>query len=100
MKRVQAGKLTTATVEHRAAQLTLKLVREHGGEAIADTQWSILTDAGDMVRESVAAFASVVLAEGNYTAIAKNKDRIFQRDFEVVAGRNQDVEVLVSDEMN
>ena len=98
--RVQAGKLTTATVEHRAAQLTLKLVREHGGEAIADTQWSILTDAGDMVRESVAAFASVVLAEGNYTAIAKNKDRIFQRDFEVVAGRNQDVEVLVSDEVN
>lgn len=96
--RVQAGKLTTATVEHRAAQLTLKLVRERGGEAIADTQWSILTDTGDLVGESVAAFAQLVLAEGNYIAIAKNKERIFERNFTVVAGRNQDVEVLPSDE--
>ncbi len=94
---VEAGKLTTATVEHRAAQLTLKLVRERGGEAIADTRWSILTESGDVVGESVAAFASVVLAEGNYTAIAKNKERIFQRDFTVVAGRNHDVEVLAAE---
>lgn len=92
--RVEAAKLTEATVEHRAAQLTMKLVREHGGEAIADTAWSIIGDSGDVVEESVGAFASMVLAEGRYTAIAKNRDRIYQLDFEVVAGRNQDVEVL------
>ncbi len=95
--RVEAGKLTEAVVEHRAAQLTMKLVREPGGEAIADTQWSILTESGDMVRESVGAFASMVLAEGTYTINAKNRDRNYQRDFEVVAGRNQDVEVLTSE---
>ena len=39
--RVEAGKLTEATVEHQAAELTMKLVREPGGEAIADTSWSI-----------------------------------------------------------
>jgi hypothetical protein len=92
--RVEAGKLTEATVEHRAAELTMKLVREHGGEAIADTAWSILNDSGDIVRENVGAFASMVLAEGDYTIVAKNRDRIYQRDFTVVAGRNQDVEVL------
>ena len=91
---VEAGKLTEATVEHRAAELTMKLVREKGGEAIADTSWAILTDSGDIVRESVGAFASVVLAEGNYGIVAKNRDRIYQRDFTVVPGRNQDVEVL------
>ncbi len=95
--RVEAGKLTEAVVEHRAAQLTMKLVREPGGEAIADTQWSILTGSGDIVRESVGAFASMVLAEGTYTINAKNRDRNYQRDFEVVAGRNQDVEVLTSE---
>lgn len=95
--RVEAGKLTEATVEHRAAQLTMKLVREPGGEAIADTQWSILTESGDSVRESVGAFASMVLAEGTYTINAKNRDRNYQRDFTVVAGRNQDVEVLTSE---
>lgn len=95
--RVEAGKLTEATVEHRAAQLTMKLVREEGGEAIADTSWSILNDSGDIVRESVGAFASMVLAEGDYTAIAKNRDHIYQRAFAVVAGHNQDVEVLAQE---
>jgi hypothetical protein len=95
--RVEAGKLTEATVEHRAAQITLKLVREEGGEAIADTSWSVLTDSGDVVRETVGAFAPMVLAEGTYTAIAKNRDRIYQQDFTIVPGRNHDVEVLANE---
>jgi hypothetical protein len=95
--RVDAGKLTEATVEHHAAELTLKLVREAGGEAIADTSWSILTDSGDPVRESVGAFFSMVLAEGQYTVVAKNRDRIYQREFTVEGGRNQEVEVLANE---
>jgi len=95
--RVEAGKLTQATVEHRAAEITFKLVREAGGEAIADTAWSVLAESGDPVRETVGAFASMVLAEGKYTVVAKNRDRIYQRDLTVVPGRNQDVEVLATD---
>lgn len=95
--RVEAGKLTEARVEHRAAELTFKLVREAGGEAIADTSWSIVSESGDPVRESVGAYASMILAEGQYTAIAKNRERIYQRDFEVVPGQNLDVEVLTLD---
>ena len=95
--RVEAGKLTEAMVEHRAAELTMKLVRENGGEAIADTAWSIITESGDPIRESVGAFASMVLAEGEYTVVAKNRDRIYQRDFTVEAGQDQEVEVLAAD---
>jgi hypothetical protein len=95
--RVEAGKLVEATIEHHAAELTIKLVREHGGEAIADTSWSIVSDSGDPVREVVGAYASVVLAEGEYTIIAKNRDRLFQKDLSVESGRNQEVEVLQSD---
>jgi hypothetical protein len=95
--RVTAGKLTEATVEHRAAELTMKLVRDHGGEAIADTSWSVLTDSGDVVRESVGAFATMVLAEGDYTVVAKNRDHVYQRELTVEAGHNEDVEVLTSD---
>lgn len=94
--RVEAGKLTEAVVEHKAAQITMKLVRESGGEAIADTAWSVLTASGDPVRENVGAFASMVLAEGGYTVVAKNRERVYQRDFTVVAGKNQDVEVVTS----
>ena len=94
--RVEPGKLTEAIIQHRAAQLTLKLVAEAGGEAIADTAWSILTSGGDVVSESVGAFPSIVLAEGEYTAIARNKGKVYQRDFTVLAGQNSDVEVLLN----
>ncbi|KQY40130.1 MULTISPECIES: hypothetical protein [Rhizobium/Agrobacterium group] len=94
---VEAGKLTEATIQHRAAKLTLKLVSEPGGEAIADTAWSILTSSGDVVSESVGAFPTLVLAEGGYSAVARNNEKIFQRDFTVKAGVNTDVEVLLND---
>ena len=95
--RVEAGKVTDATLAHHAAELTLKLVRERGGEALADTAWSITSDQGDMIRESVGAFASMVLQEGDYIIVARNKDRIFQRPFQVTAGEKTEVEVLTSD---
>ena len=95
--KVEPGKITDVTLQHRAALLTMKLVREKGGEAIADTAWSVSNPSGDVIRESVGAFPSMVLAEGDYTIVAKNKDRMYQRDFYVEAGVNTDVEVLTSD---
>ena len=95
--RVEAGKLTEATVEHHAAEVTLKLVREAGGEAIADTSWSVINEAGEQVKESAGAFAPMVLADGSYTAIAKNRDRIYQTDFKVAPGQNREVEVIASE---
>ncbi|MDQ6437974.1 hypothetical protein RB623_28305 [Mesorhizobium sp. LHD-90] len=95
--KVEAGKLTEATVEHRAAEITMKLVRQSGGEAIADTSWSVQTNSGDPVRESVGAYASMVLAEGDYTIVAKNRDHIYQRDFTVEAGNNAEVEVIADE---
>lgn len=95
---VEAGKLTEATLQHQAAQITLKLVSEAGGEAIADTAWSVLNGGGDVVNESVSAFSTMVLAEGEYTAIARNKDKVYQRNFKVTSGRDSDVEVLMKDQ--
>lgn len=96
--RVEAGKLTEATMQHRAAEVTLKLVRERGGEALADTSWSVLNTAGDVIRESVGAYSSLVLIEGEYVAVAKNKDHIYQRDFKVSSGKNEEVEVIANSE--
>jgi hypothetical protein len=92
--RVQAGKLTDITVNHRAAAITLKLVSEKGGEALANTAWSVLTPGGDVIKESIGAFPRVVLAEGEYRAIARNEGKVFEREFKVVAGVDGDVEVL------
>jgi len=93
--RVEPGKLTEAALYQKAARMTLKLVEEHGGEALANTAWTVVTPAGESVIESVGAFPSVVLAAGDYTAIAKHGDRTFERKFTVEAGLNRDVEVPI-----
>jgi len=92
--RVQAAKLTDVVVTHRAAVITLKLVNAAGGEALANTQWTVLTPGGDVIKESIGAFPRVVLAEGDYRAIARNEGRSFQRDFKVITGVDGEVQVL------
>lgn len=92
---VVPGKLTDATMHHRAAEVTLKLVRQKGAEAQADTQWTVITPGGDTIKESIGAVPVFVLSEGDYTAIARNDGRNYSTDFKVEPGRNQEVEVLL-----
>jgi hypothetical protein len=92
--RVQAAKLTDVSVNHRAAVITLKLVNEPGSEALANTQWTVLTPGGDVIKESMGAFPRVVLAEGDYHVMARNAGKVFQRDFKVIAGVDGEVQVL------
>lgn len=94
---VNPGKLTEATVYHKAAQVTLKLVNEAGGEALTNTSWLVLTPSGDQVTESVGAFPTIVLGEGEYALVAKNQDRIFTRSFTVEAGFDREIEVVADD---
>jgi hypothetical protein len=92
--RVQAGKLTDTSVNHRAAIITLKLVNEIGGEARANTQWTVLTPGGDTVKESIGAFPRVILSEGEYRAIARNDSKTFEGSFRVVNGVDREVEIV------
>jgi hypothetical protein len=92
--RVEAGKLTDVTISHRAAVITLKLVSDRGGEALANTAWSVITPGGDVIKESIGAFPRVVLSEGEYRAIAKNEGKVFERPFNVVNGVDGEVEVV------
>ena len=92
--RVQAGKLTDVTVTHRAAVITLKLVSDKGGEALANTAWSVITPGGDVIKESIGAFPKVVLSEGEYRAIAKNEGKVYERPFNVVNGVDGEIEVI------
>ena len=92
--RVQAGKLTDVIITHRAAVITLKLVSDKGGEALANTAWSVITPGGDVIKESIGAFPRVVLSEGEYRAIAKNEGKVYERSFNVVNGVDGEVEVV------
>ena len=90
---VQSNKITDVTLRHRAALITLKLVNKAGGEALANTTFTVLTPGGDIIRELVGAFPSLVLAEGDYVAIARHDDKTYQRDFQVQTADERDVEI-------
>ncbi|HEX3494223.1 MAG TPA: hypothetical protein VHT48_02440 [Methylocella sp.] len=95
--KVQAGKLTDATLRHRAATMILKLVNSPAGEALANTAFTILTPGGDVIREMIGAFPSATLAEGEYVAIARHDNQTYQSTFKVESGVDKDVEFLAKE---
>lgn len=94
--RVEPGQLTEATLYHRAAQTSFKLVTEPGGEAIADVEWTVKTAGGATIFSDIGAFPATVLAEGDYLVLAKQGDAVYNREFEVKAGPGREIEVLTT----
>jgi hypothetical protein len=94
--RVEPGQLTDATLYHRAAQTSFKLVSEAGGEAIADVDWTVKTTDGTTIFTDTGAFPSTVLQEGDYLVLAKRGDTVFNREFEVQPGQPREIEVLTT----
>jgi hypothetical protein len=94
--RVEPGQMTDATLYHKAAQVSFKLVSEAGGEAIADIDWTVKTAEGEQIFTATGAFPTAVLAEGEYQVFAKRGDQVYNRGFEVQAGPAKEIEVLTS----
>ena len=94
--RVEPGQLTEATLYHKAAQVSFKLVSEAGGEAIADIDWTVKTSDGQTIFSQTGAFPSTVLAEGDYLVLAQRGEQVFNREFEVQAGPARELEVLTT----
>lgn len=94
--RVEPGQLTDATLYHRAAQVSFKLVSEAGGEAIADIDWTVKTADGQTVFTNIGAFPSTVLGEGDYLVLAKRGDQVYNREFQVQPGVAKEIEVLTA----
>lgn len=92
---VEPGRLTDATINHTAAKVTFKLVTQPGGEALADTQWNILTPGGDLVKESAGALPTHILAAGNYKVVAKFQGKNYTREFNTEPGEVKQIEVVI-----
>ena len=95
--RVAPGKIVDVTLKHRFATVTLKLVNAPGAEALANTTFTVLTPGGDIIRELIGAFPSLVLAEGDYDVIARHDAKTFQSTFPVKSGMDRDVEIIAKE---
>ncbi len=94
--RVEPGEVTEATLFHKASQVTFSLVSKAGGEAIADVDWKVQDSEGETIYTHFGAFPSTVLAEGDYTVFAQTGDTVYNREFQVQAGRPVNIEVLTT----
>src|SRR6478735_625864 len=92
---VEPGKITEATVKHAAAPVTFKLVQSAGGEALADTKWSILTTTGDVVKENTGALPTHILAVGDYAVVANHNGESYTNKFSVASGQAKQIEVVM-----
>jgi len=91
---VEAGKLTRVSLRHQAGNVRLKLVRHRGGEAIADTEWTVFTKDGQPIFSRVGAHANLTLAAGNYAVVAKHRNTEFSQSFTVESGEDEEVVVV------
>ncbi len=92
---VEAGRLSEAVVTHSGGKVTFKLAAQRGGEALADTRWSIETADGDSVKQAVGALPSHILAAGKYRVEATRGDQTMSQSFDVVAGKPKQVELVL-----
>ncbi len=92
---VEPGKVTDARIKHAASKITFKLVQSAGGEALADTQWTLLTKTGDVVKEIAGAIPSCILAAGSYAVVARHGDASYTQSFDVGTGEAKQVEVAM-----
>lgn len=88
--KVEAGELTDATVQHKAAHVRLRLAGAPAGIAAA---WNVLTPGGDTVVALKGAAPDVVLAEGDYTVVVRLGGTSRQQLFSVEAGKPETVTV-------
>jgi hypothetical protein len=93
----EPGKVTEATIKQTGAKTTFKLVQSLGGEALADTKWTILTSAGDVVKENAGALPTHILAPGSYAVVADHGGLSYTRKFSIELGVAKQVEVVVDD---
>ncbi len=94
---VEPGRITEATIKHTGAKITFRLVQSLGGEALANTKWTILTSAGDTVKSNVGALPTHILAAGSYAVVADHDGQSYSRKFSIEPGNDKQIEVAVED---
>jgi hypothetical protein len=92
---VKPGKLSEVILIHDASKVTFRLAQRRGGEAIADTRWTIKTAEGQVVERSAGAFPTHILTSGRYRVEAQHGGRLYVREFELAGGGAQQIEVLM-----
>ena len=93
---VEAGKITDAVFTLTGSKVSFRLVQQAGGEALTGTSWTIQAADGGLVKKSLAALPTHILAAGAYTVTAERAGKKYTQDFTVAPSTPLQVEVLAN----
>jgi hypothetical protein len=91
---VEPGKLSEVALSHTGTKVTFKLVGREGGEALADVSWSVVDTKAEIVKETVGAVPTHILAAGRYAVLAKHQGKTYRAEFTAKPGEQAVVEVV------
>jgi hypothetical protein len=91
---VEPGKLSEVALSHTGTKVTFKLVGREGGEALADVSWSVVDTKAEIVKETVGALPTHILAAGRYAVLARHQGKTYRAEFTAKTGEQAVVEVI------
>ena len=93
--RLAAGSTERIAIDHPAALARFRLSERVGAAPMVDASYEVRDRAGLLVWEGLGADAKVLLLAGRYTVKAESRDGAVERAFEVRAGEERQVEIVL-----
>jgi uncharacterized caspase-like protein len=81
-------------IETELTPMTFLLVKEENGTPILATTWEILSVDGNVIGMSNSSYGTILLPRGNYTAVGYNSGKVYSREFKVIEGLSQEIQLL------
>jgi tetratricopeptide (TPR) repeat protein len=88
------GTEAVSSDDSKLTQMTFMLVKEENQAPMLGTTWKIVSEDGRVVGESNSSYGVFELPQGSYTAVANKSEKYYTRDFKVIYGISQEIQLI------
>jgi len=93
---VTAGKLTNATVIHRAGRARFKLTSVPGGTPTGKPYWTFYDFSGAEIGRNVKPTPERIFSAGKYTVVVRYDDQEFKAGFTIKSGDEKQIDIVAT----
>jgi Ca-activated chloride channel homolog len=93
---VTAGKLTSATVIHRAGRARFKLTSVRGGTPTGKPYWTFYDFSGTEIGRNVKPSPERIFSEGKYSVVVRYDDQEFKAAFTIKSGDEKQIDIVAT----
>ncbi len=93
---VTAGKLTSATVIHRAGRARFKLTSVPGGPPTGKPYWTFYDFSGAEIGRNVKPTPERIFSAGKYSVVVRYDDQEFKAEFTIKSGDEKQIDIVAT----